>query len=96
MNATISITEIEKIFNLIIAKFKKDNINRFEFDDDNYWIILSEEWTNFDTSPKPAVGSLVDDSEFLKSVIQNDEIITFLELERLAALLRAISNQLVK
>jgi hypothetical protein len=96
MNATITIKAIELLLSRIVLKLKEDGISNFEFKDDEYWIILTEEWTEFNQTPKPAVGSLVDDTEFLKSVLENNELITYLELERLSAVLRAISSQLVK
>lgn len=96
MNATITVKSIELLLSRIVSKLKKDGISNFEFKEDEYWIILTDEWNEFNQTPKPAVGSLVDDTEFLKSVLENNELITYLELERLASVLRAISSQLVK
>jgi hypothetical protein len=44
--------------------------------------------------PKPSVGSLKDDIDFLKLVIKEDLNISYLELERVASILRAISEAL--
>ena len=96
MNASISVKDLEILFTRLISKFKKDGIMNFEFQEDEYWIILNDEWTNFTESPVPAVGSLEDDTEFLKSVIKNEELISYLELERLSAILRAISSVVLK
>jgi hypothetical protein len=88
----ISIREIEVLFKLIIEKLKKDNIDQVEFSTDEYWVILTNEWENFQITPEPAVGSLSEDIEYLKKAIEENEVVTYSDLDRLASVLRAISE----
>ena len=95
MNSEISVSDLEILFRRLIEKFKKDNISKFIFEYDEYWIILTDEWNKLEEVPKAAVGSLSDDVKFIKSVINEEEMISYLELERLASILRASSENLL-
>ncbi len=94
MKITIETKEIELLLRKTINKLKSEKRDEFTFIYDEYWIITTDEWNNFDVEPKPVVGSLKDDINFLKTVIAEDLSITYLELERLASILRAISENL--
>ena len=89
----INITEIEKLFALVINKLKADDVHNFELDMNEYWIILANEWNNFNSEPQHAVGSLKDDILYLKKAIEEDEIFSYSEFDRLATVLRAISEK---
>jgi hypothetical protein len=73
-------------------KLKKDKVRQMEFAADEYWIITSDEWCDFKNIPKPAVGSLADDIEYLKRAIGENEILTYSDLDRLSTVLRFISE----
>jgi hypothetical protein len=88
----ISITEIEVLFQLVLARLKADNLNNIQIDTDEYWIILTSEWGDFTKSPEPAVGSLNEDISYLRKSIAENEIFTYSDLDRLATVLRAISE----
>ena len=90
--SSISVTEIETLFRLVIEKLKRDNIDNIRFKTDEYWIILADEWNNFASAPKPSVGSLSEDLHHLKKSIEEIEVFTYSDLDRLAAVLRAISE----
>lgn len=89
----ISKKELEIIFNLILQKLSKEKIDEIEFDMDEYWIITTDEWNEFKDSPKPAVGSLKEDIEYLKKSIEYNEMISYVDFDRLASVLRAISEK---
>lgn len=89
----ISLEEIETIFDLIVRKLKYDNLKDFEFSTDEYWIVLADEWSDFNVSPIPAVGSLKEDIEYLRESLDKSEIVTYSDLDRIATVLRAISEQ---
>jgi len=89
----ISVNEIEKLFALIINKLKADDANNFELDLNEYWIVLADQWNNFNGNPQLAIGSLKDDVLYLKRAIEEDEIISYSEFDRLATVLRAISEK---
>jgi hypothetical protein len=92
--STIKISDIETILNKIIKRLKEEECNEFSFAYDEYWIISTDEWSNFDSVPKPLVGSLNDDINFLRFVIEENLDASYLELERIASILRAISEAL--
>lgn len=89
---SITIEEWEFLFRLVINKLKSDKINSIDFNVDEYWIILTSEWNDFEKIPEPAVGSLFDDIKSIKKSIKENEIITYTDFDRLASLLRAISE----
>jgi hypothetical protein len=62
---------------------------------DEYWVIGSSDWTNFAKQPEVSVGSLSDDWTELQRLLK-DEMPTAVDFDRLAAVLRAVSDQLVK
>lgn len=90
----ITVAELETLFKLVIRKLKKEKIENIYLDIDEYWIVLADEWSDFSTSPSLAVGSIVDDTSYLKKAIQENEISTYSDLDRIASLLHAISELL--
>lgn len=93
-NNIITVSEIEILFNLIIKKLKKDKQHSFRLTMDEYWLILSDEWTNFETEPSLAVGSLSADLHYLKKSMLENDIHSYSDLDRLSSLLRFISEML--
>lgn len=69
-----------------------DKIDDVVFDMNEYWIITTDEWNEFKDNPKPAVGSLAEDIEYLKKSIANNKINSYVDFDRLASILRAISE----
>ncbi len=88
----ISKSELEIIFNLILNKLYLDKIDQIVFDMDKYWIITTDEWNKFGEIPQPAVGSLEEDIKYLKNAIEQNEIVSYVDFDRLASILRAISE----
>lgn len=84
--------EIEKLFDLVLNKMTLDNVSEVDISVDEYWIITSKDWQNFEHDPKPGVGSLIEDVNFLKQSIENNEIHSYSDFDRLASILRAISE----
>ena len=89
----VSVNELETLFKLVIRKLKQDNILKIDLDMDEYWVIFSNEWNIFEETPTPSVGSLVEDVEYLKKAIQENEIHSYSEFDRLASLIRFISER---
>jgi hypothetical protein len=96
MENVFTIDDIEILFAKILTKLRIDGIKQFHFENDKYWVILTEEWVNFDKVPEPAVGSLTDDINYLRLVAQGELSVSYLELERLASVLLAVSEILRK
>ena len=88
----LSKTELEVFFNLVLRKLSIDKIEDILFDMNEYWIITTDEWNEFKQIPVPAVGSLEEDIRYIKKSIANNEIISYVDLDRLASVLRAISE----
>ena len=88
----INIKEIEVLFKLVIERLKNDRLTSVEFNNDEYWIITTDEWDRFESFPKPAVGSIKDDLEFLRATIKENVIYSYSDFDRLATILRAISE----
>lgn len=88
----ISVEEIEQVFHRLIEKIKEDKIQFLDIETDYYWIITSADWDNFASEPTIAVGSLIDDWDSLQKVLRDECITTYLDYERFASILRAISE----
>jgi hypothetical protein len=89
----IKIQELEVIFSKIINKLKDEGINELSFDEDFYRIIPTEKWDSYDEDIIHE-ASLYDDVDSLKLLIDNqDRYITYVDFDRLASILRAISEK---
>ena len=94
MKNNIKVEELDSFFRLIINKLKEDDIQKVNIDTDNYWVITTDEWNDFDKPIEPAVGSLLDDLGSLRKVVEGEQIMTFVDFERLASVIRFIGEKL--
>lgn len=62
--------------------------------EDNYWLIGSDNWTNFSRDVPADVGSLIDDWYFLNQLINEERQAASADLDRLSSILRAISQEI--
>ncbi|MBD2197054.1 MULTISPECIES: hypothetical protein [Calothrix] len=92
MTIRITLDEIKQIFELLFQRIKDDKIEFVDVETDFYWLITSDEWSYFDSSPEAVVGSLVDDWDSLQEVLESERIVTYLDYERFASILRAMSE----
>ena len=92
MISRIAVNEIKLIFELLIQRITNDKIDLLDVESDYYWIIPSEEWDNFASFPDMVVGSLVDDWNSLQEVLETERIVTYLDYERFASILRVMSE----
>ncbi|MGC4037070.1 MAG: hypothetical protein QM764_14015 [Chitinophagaceae bacterium] len=88
----ITIEELEILFKLIIQKLQRDKCSKIDFKGNEYWIVSSDEWMNFIDTPTPVVGSLKEDVVYLKKAIGENAIHSYSEFDRLATVLRFISE----
>lgn len=95
MNITVS--ELRILFEKLMKKLEENGISSLDINEvDYYWIVLAPEWTNFQSADvELAVGSLVDDWESLQKVFSGEHIPTYLDFDRMAAILRAISETII-
>lgn len=90
---SISLDNIELIIKNLILKLRDKGIKELHFDDEMYWDVSIDEFISFPQKPDLIVGSLADDIAFLNSLIEENYIVNFLELERLSALFKFMANQ---
>lgn len=90
--SAIKISELEIIFSRIIEKLKFEAREEISIEDDFYRFIPTDEWSSF-TSDIIETGSLSDDIENIKKLVQDkDHPCTYVDFDRLASVLRAISQ----
>ncbi len=89
----ILVSEIEKLFKLLISKLKRDGIEDINIETDEYWIVLADEWNVQNNSPKLSVGSLEEDITLLKETIKNGEMHSYVDFDKISSVLRAISEK---
>ncbi|MFH1197427.1 MAG: hypothetical protein V1720_17135 [bacterium] len=94
MSIKIEVNEINEIFRLIMEKFKKDNIISIELEEDLYWLINTDNWDVNIEKPELEVGSIKEDWEYLLKCKNNNEIFSYIEFDRMATILRAISERI--
>lgn len=90
----IDITSLEIVISSLFNRLKSKEITRFQFSKDFYWSVPEEDLTDLDKAPELHVGSLKDDIDFINSLVREDYDASFLELERLSSIFKAISWQL--
>src|SRR5688572_1281764 len=90
----ISRKKLEKIFSFLIRKLEYEKIDEVEITDDFYRIIPTYLWTNFEKD-EGVTGSLHDDIDSLELLLKDKErFCTYVDFDRTASLLRAISEKL--
>ncbi|CAD0002111.1 hypothetical protein [Flavobacterium chungangense] len=89
----IEIKELEIIFFKIIEKLKSEGCDELTFDDDFYRIIPTEKWDSYEEDIIHE-ASLFDDLDSVK-LLKNDStrILTYVDFDRVASILRAISQK---
>ena len=92
MNRTITISDLEKLFALVIDKLKEESVSTIEIKDDLYRFIPADNWGSFQDNII-LNGSIFDDVDSLKLIISDkNRPFTYVDLDRLATLLHAISQ----
>ena len=91
--STIFVNELKSIFDRVIDKLRQDNLEKVTLDTDLYRIIPTDEWETYERDVVE-VGSLNDDIESLLLILKDpDRPCTYVDFDRLASLLRAISQK---
>jgi hypothetical protein len=89
----ITTDELRFIFDSVIKKLKIEGYRELEIEDDFYCLISTEKWSDMSILDDIHcdVGSLQDDLRELKKIPEK-ETVTFVDFDRLAAILRMISQ----
>ncbi len=92
----LSKDELEQCVGRLFAMLEARGFVGVETADRNfYWHVLSEEWVDQRRCPEPGVGSLLEDVKHLKMLLAKEVEPSALDLERVAAILKLISDDLV-
>jgi len=85
------VTIIGKISNHLMSLNGEPEINT-----DYYWTILPPEWKDFSTKqPEISVGSVQSDWSELRRICDPDEVVSFVDYDRLASVLRHVSEEYI-
>lgn len=91
----MKIADLEKCVTILAHLARERGVDEIvPPDSDGYWTITAPAWTRIYEEPKPSVGSFSDDEEELQKMLAEPERASSVDLERVAHLLRRLSDQL--
>jgi hypothetical protein len=91
----MKVTDLEKCMSILTRLALERGVDEVvPPPEDGYWTITAPAWTQVYEEPKPGVGSFSDDEEELMKMLANPERASSVDLERVAHLLRRLSDQL--
>lgn len=95
LHMKIQTRELEKIFERIIAKLDSEGVDQIELKQDFYWFLSNKDSykANFEVD-KPMLGSFKEDWANLKLIAEDKQIVTYVDLERMSFILKAIAEEL--
>jgi len=79
-----------EVLNRLVNKLKSDFSKEIQFENDFYWNIGVSEMNDLLHDPNPDIGSLSMDISFLNTVVEEDYDSQYLDLLRIASILRAL------
>jgi hypothetical protein len=88
----IDLKDLQELFEILISKAINAGFEKIDIDSDFYQLITSGDRENFSKLPVICTGSLVDDMESLKKVLEGSNPATTVDIDRLANVLISISN----
>lgn len=86
----IKTDDLCEILRRLANKLESGFQQEIHFENDYYWNIDTSVMNNLLLDPKPDIGSINDDIEFVRDVISDDYNDQYLDLLRIAAILRAL------
>jgi hypothetical protein len=95
MTMKVSKSELLRLLELVIRRLEQVGHDEIKVDTDLYLIIPSDEWHKVGENPTPAIGSLEDDWDSLSRTLSEEGTLAISDFDRVAAILRAISEELV-
>jgi len=91
----IKLKELEELLHFIVKKAHKNGIDTVKLEHDFYWNIDVEQKLNLNKDPKPDVGSLCDDLESLRMVLEKKNELSIIDFERLGNLLMYVGERIL-
>ena len=94
----MTVDELQECIAILLRLAAQRGVKDLDLAGDLYWTMSSPEWRDVyaEPTPKPAVGSLVDDEAELKKLLSQPDRASGVDLERAAHLLLRLSDQLVE
>jgi len=90
----MKLDDLEKCVRILIRLAADRGVEDVRPEGDGYWTVTTPEWTRIYDEPKPAIGSFSDDEEELRKMLADPERASSVDLERVAHVLRLLSDQL--
>lgn len=91
----MTLDELEKCLTIVLNHARERGVIEIgPQGSDGYWTVTSPKWRDVYSDPEPAVGSLADDEATLYKLIEDPCRASSVDFERLAHLLRALSDEL--
>jgi hypothetical protein len=93
---TIPVATLRSVFERLLQKLQAAGLEEVPVgDSDMYWYVPAPECYDMRSAPELNVGSLQDDISSLERLVENTERMpAYVDFDRLASLLRALSNEL--
>jgi hypothetical protein len=92
----IQLLQLAMLANKLVEDYRARGYEAVPIDDmDMYWEVQAPEWSDLQHEPKLSVGSLKDDWEMLQRVLEG-QMPTAVDFDRLAAVLRAVSERVAR
>ena len=92
----IQLSQLAMLATKLIENYRERGYEAVPLDDmDMCWVIRAPGWSGFQHEPKLSVGSLKDDWEALQRVLEGS-MPTAVDFDRLAAVLRPVSERLAR
>lgn len=91
---TIKVNDLKKLFQMIIEQLKiLEGVDEIDVDKDMYRFVPTDKWQSFEQ--QPLIGSLFDDVDELKKLLSDtDRVISYVDFDRIASVLKYISEKL--
>ena len=91
----ISVNELASICDILVSKAKERGFGSVDLLIDNYWYISSDEREDFISKPNNlCVGSLYEDINYLRKILDEENIPTPVDFDRLANVLIAVGQRI--
>ncbi|SEL33896.1 hypothetical protein SAMN05444354_105259 [Stigmatella aurantiaca] len=92
----IQLLQLAMLAKKLVEDYEARGYGTVPIDDmDMYWVVQPPEWTDLHHEPKLSTGSLKEDWEALQRVLDG-QMPTAVDFDRLAAVLRAVSERLAR
>jgi len=95
LKISITINELKILCQLLLDKAEKIGFKEVEFDVDNYWFVSPDEREVFSENiPSLSVGSITDDIQSLRKILDKTNPSTPVDFDRLANVLIALGEKI--